>query len=96
MYKSDLTRKIKIKLGNFAQYDDITSVVNVLVDELGEEIKTGKKISISNFGKFQLRTYPSKPHIDFQTGEMKMSSEYSLIRFMLASNYKKYLKLEKK
>lgn len=92
MKKKELFTIMSKELGRKATYSDISSVVNILIDEAQEEILRKKKINILNFGKIELNIYPAKMVKNVRTGEMTQARSSKRIKLALSPNLIEYLK----
>ena len=72
--------------------DDIHSVLDILVDEIQGYLWEGNLISLSNFGQFSVRRFPSRSFRNVRTGEIQETGEYSRFKFKLSRNLKNHLK----
>ena len=96
MRKKDFAEKITQKIGKKINVEDSLSVINILIDELGIDLKEGKRITISNLGRFTVKTYaPYKSKRIFLGVEMK-TYPYKLLRFKPLPTFLAYLKSEEK
>lgn len=89
--KDNLFRLIKEELDGNISYSDISSVINIFIDEFKKELKAKKRISIFNFGYLQLKSFNPKIIKDIATGLDKMSGAYSALRLKLSRNAIRYI-----
>ena len=90
MNKKDLAKKIskKFKIPLLVS----TKIVEFLLDEIAETVKSGDEVSLVGFGKFYPYTHASRPVRNPKTQEAMNLSEYTTIRFRVSQKLKKYLK----
>lgn len=89
--KVNLIKEIKKELKNIG-YFDIYSVVNLLLDELKQEILTTKKVRISNFGEFNLKTFKPRTMVNVRTGKLALTKTYNILRFSISKNITRFVK----
>ncbi len=61
MNKSDLVRAIHARDGNKMTLKEIDSVVTEMLAIMGERLKAGEEIQLSDFGTFALTKFAVKP-----------------------------------
>lgn len=58
MNKSDLINEVEKRTGLSAA--DTTTTINTLLDVIVDELKSGKKVTIVNFGTFEVKEYSER------------------------------------
>lgn len=94
MIKADIVRRIKEHLCSKSSYYDISSVVNILIDEMAEQLIDTGEVFIPNLGKFRLKTLKGKAFINVKTGKREVHGDYNLIHLRLSRNIVNQLKSE--
>lgn len=89
MQKTDLVQKIHEKTG--LSNSDIYLVVNTLLDEIVETVKSGEPVLITGFGKFELSIRSERNGINPMTRERIIVPETKSIKFKPANNIKKQM-----
>lgn len=69
----------------------VFSVLNILIDELIKELRTGNSIKINNFGEFKLKSIKPKKIRNIATGQIKFIKTTKVLRFKLADKLVKLL-----
>jgi nucleoid DNA-binding protein len=69
----------------------IISVINIFVDELINELKTGNKIKIDNFATFQLNQLKPKMVWSIVSRKMMMGKAVRALRIKLSQKLKKHI-----
>lgn len=93
MRRKEINQEIKKELKHIPS-NHISSVVNILLDELGKEIRIKKVLRINNLGKIKFNIYNSKMIPNVKTGEMTKTKRYSNLQIKLADNILAVLKKE--
>ena len=68
-------------------FDDI---LDVIVDNLIKH----KKLKISNFGTFRIKSKKSRPGYNFKTKEKKLIKERNVVLFKPSKEFKKFINLD--
>ena len=90
--KKKLWRLIIKDLNYSIHISHIFSVINILIDELIRELKSGKEISIKNFGVFKIKTLKPKKIISVRTGKVKFVERTKALRFVIAKRLTKLIR----
>ena len=89
MQKTDLVQKIHEKTG--LSNSDIYSVVNTLLDEIVETVKSGEPVLITGFGKFELSIRSERNGINPMTREKIIVPASKSMKFKPANHVKKQI-----
>jgi nucleoid DNA-binding protein len=89
--KRDVTQLISKRIGYITHSAHIASVINILLDEIGHELKTGRSIEIDNFGTFELSKIKSKSIQSVVNGIEIVTKPATVLRFRLSRKLKKWL-----
>lgn len=71
--------------------DHISSVINILFDQLEEDLIKDKKINIGNFFDFSLKTMPPKRARNYYTNEIIITKPFNKIKLILSKKFTKKL-----
>jgi nucleoid DNA-binding protein len=92
--KRDLWRYVNIKVNKAIHYYHVSAIIGILFDELIQDLKDDKIISIHNFCKLKLqKTNPRKYH-DVTLNRVMISAGAKILKFTLASKIKKKICME--
>jgi nucleoid DNA-binding protein len=80
----------KLKGKHIHKYHTI-SVINIFIDEMINELKSGNKIKIDNFATFQLNQLKPKMVWSYVSKKMMMGRAVKAMRIKLDKKLKKYL-----
>ena len=86
MNKKELIRAVSVKTG-FSQ-KDITEVVETILNVIVDEVKNGKEVSITGFGKFIANTRNARNGVNPKTGETIAIKESRVPKFRAGSAFK--------
>ena len=88
--KKQLWRLISQKNNNQIHSSHTFTVLNLLLEELMEDLISGKTVSIGNFGKIFIKTYKSRIHNNIVKGYKTKSKGKKALKLVIN---KKILKL---
>lgn len=91
MNKKQIIKEIHKELLGKISYLDIFSVVNILVDELKQELISGKSILIPNFSKLEIKSFEPKRIKNVRNNRLQKTKPYRSLRMKLSKNIIKYL-----
>lgn len=89
--KSKLWALVCNKIGYTIHRLHVLSVINILIDEMIKELKSGKEIKIKNFGVVQLNILKPKKIRSVATNNIKFVKRTKSLRFRLARRLAKFL-----
>ena len=89
--KRFLLRKIFKDLGEEISIFHLTSIVNLLFEEISISIKKNNKIEIGNFGTLSLVEISPRKHINIVSKKMEISKGSKKMKFKLSNKLKKKL-----
>jgi nucleoid DNA-binding protein len=69
----------------------IFAIINILIDEMIKELKTGKPIKIEGFGTFHLNSLKPKKIRSVYSKKIKFAQKTKSLRFKLTKDLSKYL-----
>lgn len=89
--KKFLWKYINFKLKNIVRSDHVLSIMHILFDELIKDLKSGRKINITNFGVLSLnKTNPRRYH-NVVLNKVVLSKGGRILRFVLSRKIKSEL-----
>ncbi len=90
--KKDIINSIYMQIGFSKKISDnlFDDVLDVIVDNL---IKY-KKLKISNFGTFVLKSKKSRPGYNFKTKEKKLIKERKVVLFKPSKDFKNFINVD--
>ena len=89
--KRVLWRYVNLKINRTIHHYHVFSVISILFDEILEDLKSGKKIKIHNFGVFELKKSLPRKHFNLIKKEVVLSRGYKIIKIFLNKEIKKKL-----
>ena len=69
----------------------ISSIINILFDQLEEDLIKDKKIIIGNFIEFNLKTMPHKRARSYYTGEIIITKPFNKLKLILGKKFTRKL-----
>ena len=90
--KKDIINSIYMQIGFSKKISDnlFDDILDIIVDNL---IKY-KKLKISNFGTFTIKSKKSRPGYDFKTKEKKLIKERNVVLFKPSKEFKKFINVD--
>ena len=73
-------------------YYDIYSVVQILIEELIQELRSTHQLRLPHFGTFHLKTLNAKTIKNVATGKLTITQPTNVLRFKLARSLVRLLK----
>jgi nucleoid DNA-binding protein len=89
--KNKLRDIISRKISHKVHRIHILSIINILIDEMIKELKSGKDIKILGLGTFSLNDLKSKKIINVVSKKIKFTKRTKSLRFRLSKSLSKYL-----
>jgi nucleoid DNA-binding protein len=89
--KQNLVRFIATKLNNQINKFHILSVINILIDEMLNDLKSGKEVKITNFGTFSIKGLKSKQIRNVVSKKLINNSSVKSLRFSLSKKLSKLI-----
>ena len=69
----------------------IFAIINILIDEMVKELKSGKSINIEGFGTFCINNLKPKKIRSVYSNKIKFAQKTKALRFKLSKDLEKYL-----
>jgi len=90
--KKDIINSIYMQIGFSKKISDnlFDDILDVIVDNLIKH----KKLKISNFGTFRIKSKKSRPGYNFKTKEKKLIKERNVVLFKPSKEFKKFINLD--
>ena len=79
MDKEQLIEAIASSTG--CKLSDVRRLTNALLGTIGDVLKSGETLTLSDFGKFRMKKIPLKRHIRHDTGEKITVPEHTKVSF---------------
>jgi nucleoid DNA-binding protein len=79
-------------LNHIIHHLHIFSVINILIEEIIKELKSGNEIDIGNFGIFSIKELRPKKIISLTNREVKFVDRTKVLRFKIARKLTKLIK----
>ena len=90
MNKKQLINNVRVRHG--LTWDQATSIVNSLFNDIADEIAKGTSVYIPKFGRFFTTTVAQKRCKHPVTGKYVMLPEHPIVRFRMAEELRRKLK----
>lgn len=90
MSKKDFVKLVAKKIGMTQR--DTEAFMDALFETIKEQVVAGERLTIPNFGIFEVKTRPPKQGYNPHKGEKIDIPSYRVIRFKPSKNFKKLVK----